>query len=102
MAGIQQFTSPDKPGQFAVGDKPTAPPVRMCTLGGLQFPEPLRAAAAEDRVWVAGITGAFYARHHCTEQSMQLLADGFLHATEAAAMQHSAALRGANLEAIKP
>jgi hypothetical protein len=45
-------------GHYAIGHKPTQPPARVCTLAGVEFPEPMRSAPpVGTKVWLATLNG---------------------------------------------
>ena len=88
---------------FVLGDKPTAPPQRMCTLGGLQFPEPMTEAPKRgSRYWEANPGGCLASKCWSADTyDDRMLTNRLIHSTEAAAIAHSEALRAANLEAVR-
>ena len=88
--------------RFAVGDKPTAPPQRMCTLAGACFPEPMRVAPKEgEQYWLVTQDGPWRQTWHALSCERAWLADHRCHATEEAARAHFEALRAKNLEAVR-
>lgn len=89
---------------YALGDKPTAPPRRMCVLAGVEFPAP--ETEAPDKVscfYSPYLTGTAYGsgRWRGDDQDMIALRNGLIHRTREAAEAHSRALLAANKAAIE-
>ena len=81
--------------------EPTAPPKRMCTLGGLKYPAPETVAPPLGaKFWVAGACGKPYELYWQTSTGCLELNAGLFHLNREAAELHSKALRIANMQAI--
>jgi hypothetical protein len=89
---------------YAIGDKPTSPPVKMCELAGVKFPAPVLDASVmlhDKDYWVAN---PFFGSHkffwNNTSNDARILEMGFVHLTQKNANLHGDALQAANLQAI--
>lgn len=88
---------------YAIGPKPTQPPRKMCSLGGLEFPAPETEAPQDGAdIWTAYVDGeptVGYWQSH-SDGCQLCLTSGLVHLTQQAAEQHSRALLAANKQAI--
>lgn len=89
--------------QYALGEKPTAPPRKMCILGGVAFPAPeTKAPANGTQYYAAGYSiGAPTYPWLSNILDFDALETGRVHLAEQAAIAHSKALVAANLLAIE-
>ena len=71
-------------------------PVKMCSLGGLEFPAPVATPVEGEEYWIVGISCVF--RHTWNNRSSRFFG---AHETEEAAQAHYGALIAANEQAIK-
>ena len=87
---------------YAIGIKPTAPPVTMCDLAGVKFPAPNNKALTKHALYfIADASGHSYSVSWYDESiDCKILDAGLIHLTRKAADQHSKALMAANLQAI--
>lgn len=89
---------------YAIGDKPTHIPSKMCVLGGLEFPMPLSTTPEIGyKYFLADVadrcpTSACWAADRHDER---WLAAGLVHHSEWAAQQHINAMCAANRQAIE-
>ena len=88
---------------YAVGDKPTSPPTKMCELAGVKFPAPNNKALTKHALYfIADAAGHSYSASWYDESSdCKILDAGLIHLTRKAADQHSQALMAANLQATE-
>lgn len=92
---------------YALGDKPAKPPRRMCTLAGVEFPEPEHVEPANGtRYWAASVlTGyeqdANLFTWHGDEVDKIAFKAGIIHMNDGAAQEHSRALAAATKQAIE-
>jgi hypothetical protein len=98
----EHFDWHDKNIYFVGHEKPTAPPKRMCELGGVSFPEPESVAPAQYAdFWVAGLDGP---EHHSSwqpcDEYLTFLAQRRIHLKPGAAVLHSKGLAAVNLVAV--
>ena len=87
---------------YAVGDKPTSPPTKMCELAGVKFPAPNNKALTKHALYfIADASGHSYSVSWYDESiDCKILDAGLIHLTRKAADQHSKALMATNLQAI--
>jgi hypothetical protein len=88
---------------YAVGDKPTSPPTKMCELAGVKFPAPVSDANLMEKgqkYWIASahLVDSLLWRNDAYD--CRVCDFGLTHLTKEAAEQHSKALQAANLQAI--
>lgn len=91
-------------GTYALGEKPTQPPPKMCVLAGVEFPAPETVGPAQVTLvyFPDGGGGATHGRWDQRDGFMTgLLEKGYVHLTREAAEQHSRALLAANKQAIE-
>lgn len=90
---------------YAIGDKPTAVPRRMCTLAGVEFPAPETEPPEIGASYWSADTSLQYAvqllRWDGDAYDMACLNNGFVHATRAAAEAHTNAVISATKQAIE-
>lgn len=87
---------------IAIGPKPTAPLRRVCTLGGLEFPEPESATPPPGaRFFLVGSGESLTTIWGGTSLEFTWLVERYIHLTREAAEAHSRALLAANLEAVR-
>lgn len=87
---------------YELGEKPTAPPQKMCTLGGLEFPMPETVAPEVCQEVFYVTTSKVHFLHWDNEANHQKwLHDGCVHLTAANANMHLAAIQAANQQSIK-
>lgn len=80
---------------------PTPPP-RMCTLGGLQFPEPLlEAPVVGSKVYRSTVHGAFCFTWDGLDSEKSFLAAGLVHLTRQTAELQSEAMAAMVLQAVR-
>lgn len=101
------FPSWDADLIYAIGDKPTESPRKMCRIAGHQFPMPETVALAVGATYfVPSLTvshGADYEDYEwCGDAVDSLwLTQGLVHLTKEAAAQHAKALRAASIAAVE-
>ncbi len=87
---------------YALGDKPTAPPRKMCTLAGVAFPAPETEAPPHCMdVYFSSPMGTSKEWWISAEYDLKRLHAGFMHLDRASAELHSTALAAANRQAIE-
>jgi hypothetical protein len=89
---------------YAIGDKPTSPPVKMCELAGVKFPAPFKnpfLLKSNTKYWVAENNFKHVRYWESSPYDVTACEAGFIHLTEEGAEQHYEALVAANLQAIK-
>ena len=88
--------------KFAVGEKPTAPPRKMCVMGGIEFPAPESVALEKwQAYWVIGGDDINCFKWGNDEMDEDWLKRGLIHLTESAAQAHWNAREAANKQAIE-
>jgi hypothetical protein len=91
---------------LAIGEKPTKPPApkpKVCTLGGIEFPEPMREAPVlHSKCFLAKLEGCdryhFMWRNY--DEDKQWLSSGLIQPTKEGAEAQSRAMRAALAQAI--
>lgn len=87
---------------YAVGDKPTQPPRKMCVIGDFEFPCPeTEAPHHQAHYWFPSITDIVHSyRWVGDDYDIGKLEGGILHLSQEAAEHHARALLAANKQAI--
>ncbi len=107
LPGYELLTHNDDvpPAHLACGDKPTTPPRRMCTLAGVDFPEPETAAPqlGNGTMYYCAVHGAGgrAIRWDNDDVDQTYLTAGLVHLSREAAHQHHLALTAATKQAIE-
>lgn len=90
---------------YAIGERHTQPPRKMCVLAGVEFPLPeTEAPAMGTHYFVSNDmapTRPFCHIWNGTEFDTEPLRAGYLHLTREAAVEHGIALLAANTQAIE-
>jgi hypothetical protein len=88
---------------YAVGDKPTSPPTKMCELAGVKFPAPVSDSSlmkSGQKYWIASAHFVDSLLWRNDAYDCRVCDFGLTHLTKESAEQHSRALMEANLQAI--
>ena len=86
---------------YFLGPKPTSPPRKMCTLGGLQFPAPETVAPPNGTAcWSASSKEDINWNWRSCASQIEILKDGQMHLNGESAKAHRAAQQAANAQAI--